>query len=131
MYQAYGAKQGPLHGLLLSYPYVTKDHLQLKRFQAQTNGTTYIYDFPEMFRQALRTVWKEHREHLDEDAEEGIPKDLLTSIELVLDNHNSQLVEINRLPGENEVSFTYEEKEEGTDSVGFEEDLYVGFLSQL
>lgn len=102
VYQAYGAKQGPLHGLLLSSPYATKDHLQLKRFQAQTNGTTYIYDFPEMFRQALRTVWKEHRERLDEDADEGIPNDLLTSIELVLDNHN-QLVEINRLPGENEI----------------------------
>jgi len=50
-YQAYGSKKGPLHGLLISTPYVTKDHLQLKRFHAQTNGTTYIYDFPEMFRQ--------------------------------------------------------------------------------
>lgn len=73
-----------------------------------------------MFRQALRTVWKEHRERLDEDADEGLPNDLLTSIELVLDNHN-QLVEINRLPGENEVSFTYaekeEEEEEGTGTV--------------
>ena len=51
MFHAYGAKQGPLHGLLLSTPYVTKDHLQLKRFQAQTMGTTYVYDYPEMFRQ--------------------------------------------------------------------------------
>jgi len=50
-YQAYGPKKGPLHGLLISTPYVTKDHLQLKRYQAQTNGTTYVYDFPEMFRQ--------------------------------------------------------------------------------
>ena len=56
VYQAYGSKQGPLHGLLLSTPYVTKDHLQLKRFQAQTNGTTYIYDFPEMFRQVESSV---------------------------------------------------------------------------
>lgn len=50
-YEAMSSKKGPLHGLLLSTPYMTKDHLQLKRFQAQTNGTTYIYDFPEMFRQ--------------------------------------------------------------------------------
>ena len=50
-YEAMSSKRGPLHGLLLSTPYMTKDHLQLKRFQAQTNGTTYIYDFPEMFRQ--------------------------------------------------------------------------------
>lgn len=48
---SFGDKQGPLHGLALSTPYVTKDHLQLKRYQAQKLGTTYCYDFPEMFRQ--------------------------------------------------------------------------------
>ena len=57
-YQAYGPKKGALHGLLISTPYVTKDHLQLKRYQAQTNGTTYVYDFPEMFRQARVTCVK-------------------------------------------------------------------------
>jgi len=55
-YQAYGPKKGALHGLLISTPYVTKDHLQLKRYQAQTNGTTYVYDFPEMFRQVRVNV---------------------------------------------------------------------------
>lgn len=39
-------KPGPLHDLPISTPYMTKDYLQLKRFQAQSNGTTYIYDFP-------------------------------------------------------------------------------------
>ena len=51
MFESYGPKRGPLHGLLVSTPYVTKDHLQLKRFQAQSSGTTYVYDYPEMFRQ--------------------------------------------------------------------------------
>lgn len=51
MFQAYGDKQGPLHGMLINTPYVTKDLLQSKRFQAQSLGTTYVYDFPEMFRQ--------------------------------------------------------------------------------
>ena len=50
MFQAYGNKQGPLHGMLMSTPYMTKDHLQLKRSSAQKMGTTYVYDFPEMFR---------------------------------------------------------------------------------
>lgn len=50
-FQSYGDKQGPLHGMLINSPYVTKDLLQAKRFQAQTLGTTYVYDFPEMFRQ--------------------------------------------------------------------------------
>lgn len=53
MFQAYGDKQGPLHGMLINTPYVTKDLLQSKRFQAQSLGTTYVYDFPEMFRQVL------------------------------------------------------------------------------
>ena len=56
MFQSYGDKQGPLHGMLINSPYVTKDLLQAKRFQAQTLGTTYVYDFPEMFRQ----VWLTH-----------------------------------------------------------------------
>jgi len=51
MFQSYGDKHGPLHGMLINTPYVTKDLLQAKRFQAQTLGTTYVYDFPEMFRQ--------------------------------------------------------------------------------
>lgn len=53
MFQAYGDKQGPLHGMLINTPYVTKDLLQSKRFQAQSLGTTYVYDFPEMFRQVF------------------------------------------------------------------------------
>lgn len=51
MLQAYGSKKGPMDGLMVSSAYVTKDHLQLKRYQAQSNGTTYVYDFPEMFKQ--------------------------------------------------------------------------------
>lgn len=55
MFQSYGDKQSLLHGMLINTPYVTKDLLQAKRFQAQTLGTTYVYDFPEMFRQVLLT----------------------------------------------------------------------------
>lgn len=56
MFQAYGDKQGPLHGMLINTPYVTKDLLQSKRFQAQSLGTTYVYDFPEMFRQVRQQM---------------------------------------------------------------------------
>uniref|UniRef100_A0A3B4B461 Uncharacterized protein n=1 Tax=Periophthalmus magnuspinnatus TaxID=409849 RepID=A0A3B4B461_9GOBI len=58
MFQAYGDKQGPLHGMLINTPYVTKDLLQSKRFQAQSLGTTYVYDFPEMFRQIGMVAWR-------------------------------------------------------------------------
>ncbi|XP_062596285.1 acetyl-CoA carboxylase 1-like isoform X10 [Saccostrea cucullata] len=96
MFEAYGTKQGALHGLLISTPYPTKDHLQLKRFQAQSSGTTYVYDFPGMFTQALQKFWKDHRE------ENKIPADAFSCIELVLDKDNN-LCKQNRLPGENEI----------------------------
>ncbi|KAK2176007.1 hypothetical protein NP493_691g01001 [Ridgeia piscesae] len=98
-FQAYGSKQGLLHNLLLSTPYVTKDHLQLKRFQAQSLGTTYVYDFPEMMRQALHRSWKEFS-----DSHKGVeaPENTLTTTELVLDT-NDQLCELNRVAGENQI----------------------------
>ncbi|XP_051278082.1 acetyl-CoA carboxylase isoform X2 [Dicentrarchus labrax] len=93
MFQSYGDKQGPLHGMLINTPYVTKDLLQAKRFQAQTLGTTYVYDFPEMFRQALFKLWGPGDKH---------PKDVLMCTELVLDPEG-RLVQMNRLPGDNDV----------------------------
>ncbi len=65
MFQAYGDKQGPLHGMLINTPYVTKDLLQSKRFQAQSLGTTYVYDFPEMFRQVSSTTWHKIKFHFN------------------------------------------------------------------
>ncbi|XP_010875045.2 acetyl-CoA carboxylase isoform X2 [Esox lucius] len=93
MFQSYGDKQGPLHGMLINHPYVTKDLLQSKRFQAQSLGTTYAYDFPEMFRQALFKLW---------GPGESYPEDVLICTELVLDSQD-RLVQMNRLPGDNDV----------------------------
>ncbi|KAE8634241.1 hypothetical protein XENTR_v10002237 [Xenopus tropicalis] len=93
MFHSYGDKHGHMHGMLINTPYVTKDLLQSKRFQAQSLGTTYVYDFPEMFRQALFKLWR---------SGEKYPKDILTYTELVLDTQG-QLVQLNRLPGGNEV----------------------------
>ncbi|KAG9493211.1 hypothetical protein GDO78_001235 [Eleutherodactylus coqui] len=101
MFQAYGDKQGPLHGMLINTPYVTKDLLQSKRFQAQSLGTTYVYDIPEMFRQALIKLW----ESMDASAyiaKSPLPSDVLIYTELVLDDQG-QLVHMNRLPGGNEI----------------------------
>ncbi|KAK3576974.1 hypothetical protein CHS0354_005975 [Potamilus streckersoni] len=101
MFQSYGTKQGPLHGLLVSTPYVTKDHLQLKRYQAQKSGTTFVYDFPEMFRQALSKIWSLKCEN-ENVANDQIPGDLVTFTELVLDGHGRICMQ-NRNPGENEI----------------------------
>lgn len=99
---AYGQKQGPLHNLPISTPYVTKDFLQQKRFQAQSNGTTYVYDIPDMFRQMTERQWKEYskaRPSVDIRIPENV---LLECVELILDGDN--LEEVQRLPGENDVS---------------------------
>nr|KAG5704977.1 hypothetical protein BaRGS_022819 [Batillaria attramentaria] len=101
MFESYGAKRGALHGLLVSTPYLTKDHLQLKRFQAQSSGTTYVYDYPEMFRQALLQLWEQHDKKFSTSVERN-PLDILTCVELVLDSHG-HLCRHNRLPGENDI----------------------------
>uniref|UniRef100_A0A8C2T659 Acetyl-CoA carboxylase beta n=1 Tax=Coturnix japonica TaxID=93934 RepID=A0A8C2T659_COTJA len=92
MFQSYGDKQGAQHGMLINTPYVTKDLLQAKRFQAQSLGTSYVYDIPRDD-QALFKLWGSSELH---------PKDVLMYTELVLDSQG-QLVQMNRLPGGNEV----------------------------
>ncbi|XP_047684163.1 acetyl-CoA carboxylase 2 isoform X1 [Prionailurus viverrinus] len=120
MFHSFGNKQGPQHGMLINTPYVTKDLLQAKRFQAQSLGTTYVYDFPEMFRQALLKLW---------GSTDKYPKDILTYTELVLDPQG-QLVEMNRLPGGNEVGmvafkmrFKTREYPEGRDAIVISNDI--------
>lgn len=128
MFQSYGDKQGPLHGMLINTPYVTKDLLQAKRFQAQTLGTTYVYDFPEMFRQVAPAHYHNSIVSLCFSRclntlilcpvsppqalfklwglEEKNPKDVLMCTELVLDSQG-RLVQMNRLPGDNNVALLF------------------------
>lgn len=95
-FEAYGPRHGPLHGLPISTPYMTKDYLQLKRFQAQSNGTTYVYDYPDMFRQTCKRLWNEYIAR--QSKEVILPELLVSSVELVLDVEGN-LVEQKRLPG--------------------------------
>jgi acetyl-CoA carboxylase/biotin carboxylase 1 len=93
-------KPGPLHDLTISTPYMTKDYLQLKRFQAQSNGTTYIYDFPDMFQAALVKHWEEYLECRPECE---MPAQVMQCMELVLDPTNpSRMIEMKRVHGEND-----------------------------
>uniref|UniRef100_A0A1B6DY08 Uncharacterized protein n=1 Tax=Clastoptera arizonana TaxID=38151 RepID=A0A1B6DY08_9HEMI len=98
--ESYGSKQGPMHGLPVSTPYMTKDYLQQKRFQAQSSGTTYVYDFPDMFRQMTEKCWKEF---IEERHNQTIvkPTQVLECVELIVEDGN--LVEQKRMPGENDV----------------------------
>ncbi|XP_058834759.1 acetyl-CoA carboxylase isoform X2 [Topomyia yanbarensis] len=100
-FMAYGNRQGPLHGLPISSPYMTKDYLQQKRFQAQSNGTTYVYDIPDMFRQMTERLWKEFSKARPTEDIRIPEKILLVCNELVMKGDTME--EIQRLPGENNV----------------------------
>ena len=80
-------KTGPLDGRLIHDPYLPRDYLQHKRFIAQSNNTTYVYDFPQMFHNALLLLWKEYLQinHFNEDL---LPKEMFTFEELILDKTN-------------------------------------------
>ncbi|THH28004.1 hypothetical protein EUX98_g6181 [Antrodiella citrinella] len=90
-------EKGPLHLQPVHQVYPTKESLQPKRYQAHLIGTTYAYDFPELFAKALSNVWVKAR---SQNASLTLPKKVLESKELVLDE-NDQLQEVDRAPGNN------------------------------
>ena len=90
-------EKGPLHLQPVNQPYSTKESLQPKRYQAHLIGTTYVYDFPDLFSKALQNVWTTARAN---DLSLSLPKTYLESKELVLDE-NDQLAEVDRAPGNN------------------------------
>ncbi|TXT13716.1 hypothetical protein VHUM_01083 [Vanrija humicola] len=90
-------EQGQFHLQPVNFPYATKESLQPRRYQAHIIGTTYVYDFPDLFRQAVDKAWHQVQQQLPNVK---IPSDLLAASELVLDEHG-ELVEVNRPPGLN------------------------------
>lgn len=97
MLKTIGTEKGPLHLQPVHYAYPTKESLQPKRYQAHIIGTTYVYDFPDLFMKALHNIWVDARVA---DPNLTIPKKLLQSKELVLDE-NDELQEVDRAPGNN------------------------------
>jgi acetyl-CoA carboxylase/biotin carboxylase 1 len=90
-------KHGSMHLQPTLTPYPTKEWLQPRRYKAHLMGTTYVYDFPELFRQAIRTQWNRASHH---DPSLKCPSDVLEAKELVLDEKN-KLQEVERAPGTN------------------------------
>lgn len=88
-------KPGSMHLRPISTPYSTKESLQPKRYKAHLMGTTYCYDFPDLFRQAIASNWKKFPNL-------KMPEDFFSSIELILDA-SGELSEINREPGTNNI----------------------------
>ncbi|KAG8961417.1 acetyl-coenzyme-A carboxylase [Tulasnella sp. 419] len=89
--------KGPLHLQRVDVPFPTKESLQPKRYQAHLVGTTYVYDFPDLFSKSLRNLWVDVRKR---NPSLMLPKSFLESKELVLDE-NDELQEVDRAPGSN------------------------------
>lgn len=90
-------EKGPLHLQPVSLPYATKEGLQPKRYQAHLIGTTYVYDFPDLFAKAAHNIWVDYK---TKNPGVTIPKDILTSKELAMDE-NRQMEAVDRVPGNN------------------------------
>lgn len=92
--------QGNLHLQPVNLPYQTKNFLQPKRYKAHVVGTTFAYDFPDLFRQALRKEW---RAAADANKATGpAPTDPLKCEELVLDEFGKPQP-VTRAPGNNNI----------------------------
>ncbi|EHY58148.1 acetyl-coenzyme-A carboxylase [Exophiala dermatitidis] len=94
-------KVGSMHLRPVSTPYPTKEWLQPKRYKAHLMGTQYVYDFPELFRQAISNSWAKaiakHAPLAESRPEVGM---CLEYSELILDD-NDNVTEVSREPGTN------------------------------
>ncbi|KAK3368719.1 acetyl-CoA carboxylase [Podospora didyma] len=94
-------KIGSMHLLPVGTPYPTKNWLQPKRYKAHLMGTQFVYDFPELFRQAIQNSWtkavKKHPALSDKQPPVG---ECIDFSELVLDDQDN-LAEVARDPGTN------------------------------
>ncbi|KAK6197910.1 acetyl-CoA carboxylase [Scheffersomyces amazonensis] len=94
---------GSMHLRPISTPYPAKESLQPKRYKAHNMGTTYVYDFPELFRQATLSQWKKHSgNNSNSKQQQKVPKDVFTSLELITDE-NGDLTAVEREPGSNKI----------------------------
>ena len=96
-------KIGSMHLRPVNTPYETKGALQPKRYKAHILGTQYVYDFPELFRQAIENNWtkvvSQHPGLMDKQPAKG---ECIEYSELVLDDTDN-LAEVNREPGTNNI----------------------------
>lgn len=96
-------KIGSMHLRPVSTPYPTKGALQPKRYKAHIMGTQYVYDFPELFRQAIENSWNkvtaQHPQLKEKQPKQG---ECIEYNELVLDDSDN-LAEVNRDPGTNTI----------------------------
>lgn len=99
IFKSFGPTTGSMHLRPITTPYPTKEALQPKRYKAHVLGTTYVYDFPELFSQAVRQQWQAVRAR---NPKLRAPDDVFEVKELIYDEQG-QLIEVEREPGTNAI----------------------------
>lgn len=89
-------KPGSMHLRPIATPYPAKESLQPKRYKAHLMGTTYVYDFPELFRQATVSQWKKISPKTKLSDEFFIANELI-------EEEDGELTEIDREAGANTI----------------------------
>ncbi|GMM51879.1 acetyl-CoA carboxylase [Starmerella bacillaris] len=94
VYKSIGdGKPGNMHLRPVLSPYPTKEYLQLRRYNANLKGTTFVYDFPDLFKEVVAAQWVKLG---------GAPQECFVASELTFDQHGTELVEVDREPGAND-----------------------------
>ncbi|KAI8616899.1 acetyl-CoA carboxylase [Chytriomyces sp. MP71] len=88
---------GSLHQQPVASLHPLKENIQPKRFKAHLLNTTYVYDFPELFKRAIEKQWMTFQ-----DGDAGAPANIMNLTELVL-NKAGELEESDRAPGSNTI----------------------------
>ncbi|KAJ3082689.1 acetyl-coenzyme-A carboxylase [Rhizoclosmatium hyalinum] len=88
---------GSLHQQPVASLHPLKENIQPKRFKAHLLNTTYVYDFPELFKRAIEKAWVSFQ-----DGEAVAPANIMNVVELVL-NKGGELEESDRAPGANTI----------------------------
>eukprot|EP00164_Ancoracysta_twista_P001343 GFYU01001751.1.p1 GENE.GFYU01001751.1~~GFYU01001751.1.p1 ORF type:complete len:1896 (-),score=731.34 GFYU01001751.1:229-5760(-) len=92
-----GEEEGELHDTNANLPYPVISALDRKRMLASSHDTTYCYDYPKLFMDAVKDIWAHMRPN-------EIVKGMFDSVELVLDDESpGGLKESSRNPGQNDV----------------------------
>ncbi|KAJ2583150.1 acetyl-coenzyme-A carboxylase, partial [Coemansia sp. RSA 1836] len=99
VFQSLDSPAGAYSGMLVATPHQPKEWLQPRRYKAHIMGTTYVYDFPDLFHQAVSVQWARLAKLSGARAE--TPRQLMDARELVWDDAAQALVEAETEPGRN------------------------------
>ena len=102
VFHSIGSTPGSMHLRPTTTPYAAKEWLQPKRYKAHIMGTQYVYDFPDLFRQAVSQSWRKLAQKLPALMKDKTPdiSECLEYRELIIDE-KGEMAEVQREPGTN------------------------------